>query len=130
MYDRTVPTFKTHLGPFQQFTEVCLACGRNTYGTDECVLPGNDHPLFYRVRAYVSQLYDAGSDLRPVVDRIKEAHDRHRTRNSIELFSIELLALVTTGRLRYTDASGRGPHDGIEESILGLLREYSLPKGE
>jgi ribosomal protein L33 len=25
-----------HLGPIQQYTEVCLACGQNVYDTDVC----------------------------------------------------------------------------------------------
>lgn len=26
-----------HQGPIQQFTECCMACGRNIYQTDKCV---------------------------------------------------------------------------------------------
>ena len=29
-----------HIGPYQQFTEVCLACGENTYDTDLCIEEG------------------------------------------------------------------------------------------
>ena len=29
-----------HIGPFQQFTECCMACWNNVYETDECIEEG------------------------------------------------------------------------------------------